>query len=191
MPAADVTALLIRWSDGDEHALEQLLPFVYDECRRIAAACLRGEQSGHTLNPTALVHEVYMLLIDQRRTSWKNRAHFYSIAARLMRRVLVDHARARHAKKRDATRLQLADAPAAAARAVVQPSPDADLLALDEALHRLGAKDPEQQRIVELRYFGGLTVDETAHVIGCSPRTVKREWQMARAWLHRELYPEV
>jgi RNA polymerase sigma factor (TIGR02999 family) len=190
MAAADVTALLIRWSDGDEHALEQLLPFVYGECRRIAAACLRREQAGHTLDATALVHEVYLLLVDQRRTSWKNRAHFYSIAARLMRRVLVDHARARHAQKRDATRLVLAEAPAAAIGGVVQPSPDADLLALDEALRRLADKDPEQHQIVELRYFGGLTIEETAHVIGCSPRTVKREWQMARAWLHRELYPE-
>jgi RNA polymerase sigma-70 factor, ECF subfamily len=189
MPVADVTALLIRWSGGDEDALEELLPFVYDECRRIAAACLRREQSGHTLDPTALVHEVYMLLVDQRRTSWKSRAHFYSIAARLMRRVLVDHARARHALKRDATRLLLAGAPAPAAGGVVYPSADADLLALDEALHRLAENDPEQHRIVELRYFGGLTVEETAHVIGCSPRTVKREWQMARAWLHRELYP--
>jgi RNA polymerase sigma factor (TIGR02999 family) len=184
---SDLTGLLIRWSDGEEAALEQLIPFVYDECRRIAAAHLRHEAVGHTLQPTALVHEAYMLLVDQRRTSWKNRAHFYSIAARLMRRVLVDHARARHARKRDRTRLLLADAPGLASLARVEPEHPVDLLALDEALQRLGEKDPGQQRIVELRYFGGLSVDETAHVVGCSPRTVKREWRLAKAWLYREL----
>jgi RNA polymerase sigma factor (TIGR02999 family) len=181
--ADDVTALLIRWSEGDEHALERLLPFVYDQCRRIAAAHLRREQAGHTLNPTALVHEVYLLMVNQRSTSWKNRAHFFSIAARLMRRVLVDHARARHSRKRDAARMLIADAPPHTVAAA-----DTDLLALDEALQRLGEHDPEQQRIVELRYFGGLTVEETAHVLGRSPRTVKREWQLAKAWLYRELH---
>jgi RNA polymerase sigma factor (TIGR02999 family) len=186
----DVTALLTRWSDGDEQALEQLLPFVYDECRRIAAAHLRRERTGHTLDATALVHEVYMLLVDQRRTSWKNRSHFFSIAARLMRRVLVDHARARHARKRDPTRLMIADAPAMNAADVADAAEDrqVDLLALDEALQRLGVIDPEQLRIVELRYFGGLTVEEAAHVVGCSPRTIKREWHLAKAWLFRELH---
>jgi RNA polymerase sigma factor (TIGR02999 family) len=186
---ADVTGLLVRWSAGDEQALDQLVPVVYDECRRIAGAHLRRERSGHTLDATGLVHELYMLLVDQRRTTWKNRAHFYSIAARLMRRVLVDHARARHAGKRDATRLLLGGAPEAGADAAREAESYADLLALDEALQRLGERDPEQQRLVELRYFGGLTVEETAHVLGCSPRTVKREWQLARAWLYRELQP--
>jgi RNA polymerase sigma factor (TIGR02999 family) len=182
---ADITGMLISWSEGEEDALEQLLPFVYDECRRIAAAHLRRERSGHTMDATALVHEVYMLLVDQRRTSWKNRAHFYSIAARLMRRVLVDHARARNAQKRDASRLLLTGVSGAGDAASDR---QVELLALDEALHRLGRVDPEQQRIVELRYFGGLTVEETAHVVGCSPRTVKREWQLAKAWLFRELH---
>jgi RNA polymerase sigma-70 factor, ECF subfamily len=183
---SDVTGLLVRWSDGDDAALERLLPLVYDECRRIAAAQLRRERSGHTLNPTALVHELYLHLVDQRRTSWQNRAQFFCIAGRLMRRVLVDHARARRAQKRDATRMVLA---------VGGSSDDgesdrlADILAIDEALHRLGERDPDQQRIVELRYFGGLTVEETAHVLGRSTRTVKREWQMAKAWLYRELSP--
>jgi RNA polymerase sigma-70 factor, ECF subfamily len=184
-PDSEVTGLLMRWSEGDEDALEQLIPFVYDECRRIAARQLRREHSGHTLNPTALVHELYMRLVDQHRTSWKNRAHFYCIAARLMRRVLVDHARARQARKRDATRLLLIDPPGAGPDAAADRV--ADLLTIDDALQRLGQRDADQQRLVELRYFGGLTVEETAHVLGRSPRTVKREWQLAKAWLYREL----
>jgi RNA polymerase sigma-70 factor, ECF subfamily len=185
-PGRDVTGLLVRWSEGDQEALDQLLPFVYDECRRIAANQLRSERGGHTLNPTALVHELYLLLVDQRHTSWKNRAHFYGIAARLMRRVLVDYARARHAQKRDSTRVLLLGEPAVTG----ETDRIADLLAIDEALHRLGRQDPEQQRIVELRYFAGLSVEETAHVVGRSARTVKREWQLAKAWLYRELHAE-
>jgi RNA polymerase sigma-70 factor, ECF subfamily len=185
---SDVTGLLIRWSEGDEDALEQLIPFVYQECRRIAASQLRRERSGHTLNPTALVHELYIRLVDQHHTTWKNRAHFYCIAARLMRRVLVDHARARHARKRDATRVVLTDQPGSAQPADADRI--ADLLTIDRALQRLGGQDADQQRIVELRYFGGLSVDETAHVLGRSPRTVKREWQLAKAWLYRELHPD-
>jgi RNA polymerase sigma-70 factor, ECF subfamily len=185
-PSSDVTGLLVRWSEGDHDALDQLLPFVYDECRRIAANQLRRERGDHTLNPTALVHELYLLLVDQRRTNWKNRAHFYGIAARLMRRVLVDYARARHAQKRDPTRFLL-DAPGSAPGG---PDRIADLLAIDEALHRLGQQDAEQQRIVELRYFAGLSVEETAHVVGRSARTVKREWRLAKAWLYRELHAE-
>jgi RNA polymerase sigma-70 factor, ECF subfamily len=182
----EVTGLLIRWSDGDEQALDSLLPLVYDQCRRIAAAQLRRERSGHSLNPTALVHELYLHLVDQRRTTWKNRAQFYGIAARLMRRVLVDHARRRLAWKRDPSRIVLSDAAAGGAEA----DRLTDVIALDEALHRLGAIDPAQQRVVELRYFGGLSVEEAAHVLDCSPRTIKREWQMARAWLYRELNPD-
>lgn len=187
MPApADVTALLIRWSEGDEKALDELLPFVYDECRRIAASQLRNERPGHTLSPTALVHEVYVHLVDQRRARWHNRTQFYSVAARLMRRVLVDHARARSRKKRDPRNLAIR-APDES-HALDRDGRIADVLAIDEALERLGVIDPEHQRIVELRFFGGLSVEETAQVLGRSPRTIKREWRLARAWLHREIF---
>lgn len=179
----DLTGWLIRWSEGDEQALDRLLPFVYEECRRIAARQLRAERGEHTLSPTALVHELYLRLIDQRRADWKSRAQFFAIAARLMRRVLVDHARRRSAQKRDAGRalLTLADRHTGGEERI------ADLLAIDEALARLGERDPDQQRVVELRFFAGLSVDETAHVLGCSPRTIKREWALAKAWLYREL----
>ncbi|MDF2771902.1 MAG: polymerase sigma factor [Geminicoccaceae bacterium] len=160
------------------------MPFVYDECRRIAARQMRGEREDHTLSPSALVNELYLRLVDQRRTTWSNRAHFFGIAAQLMRRVLVDHARARLAEKRDGRRLVVS---LEAADDVATPSPLTDVLGIDEALGRLGQIDPDQQRIVELRFFAGLTVDETAHVVGRSPRTVKREWQLAKAWLFREL----
>lgn len=187
--AGDVTGLLIRWSAGEEEALDQLLPFVYQECRGIAARQLRAERSDHTLNPTALVHELFLRLVDQRRATWHNRAQFFGIAARLMRRVLVDHARARRAAKRDPSAAPLLPL-AAPGDPGEYESRLADLLALDEVLQRLEALDPEQHRIVELRYFAGLSVEETAHVVNRSPRTVKREWQLARAWLFRELYPE-
>jgi RNA polymerase sigma factor (TIGR02999 family) len=182
----DVTALLLRWSEGDQDALQDVVPLVYDECRRIAARQLRRERSEHTLNPTTLVHELYLRLVDQTRANWKNRAQFFGIAAQMMRRILVDHARTRNAKKRDARVLvSLSDA---------LEAPDdpcsADVLAIDEALGRLARLDPDQERIVELRFFAGLTIEETAHVIGRSPRTVKREWQLAKAWLFRELHPE-
>jgi len=157
---------------------------VYDECRRIAARQMRGEREEHTLSPSALVNELYLRLVDQRRTTWSNRAHFFGIAAQLMRRVLVDHARARLAEKRDGGRLVVS---LEAADDVATPSPLTDVLAIDEALQRLGQIDPDQQRLVELRFFAGLTVDETAHVLNRSPRTVKREWQLAKAWLFREL----
>lgn len=187
---ADVTQLLVRWSAGDAGALERLLPLVYGELRRIASNQLRHERPDHTLAPTALVHELYFRLVDQSRTSWQNRAHFFGLAAQLMRRILVDHARAQQAEKRGGlvTRISLdemleedgepsgKDADAAA-----------DVLAIDDALERLAALDPDQARIVELRFFGGLTVDETASVLKRSPRTVKREWRLARAWLYRAL----
>lgn len=183
--STDVTGLLLRWSHGDSEALQHLLPLVYDECRRIAGRQLRRERREHTLSPTALVHELYLRLVDQRRATWKNRVQFFGIAAKLMRRILVDYARGRHAKKRDASRMLVSfDAaldPAAESRI-------ADVLAVDEALDRLGDRDPDQQRIVELRFFAGLTVEETALVLGRSPRTVKREWQLAKAWLFRELH---
>jgi RNA polymerase sigma-70 factor, ECF subfamily len=182
--AGDVTELLLQWSNGSDAALQRLMPLVYEECRRIAARQMRGERVEHTLSPTALVNELYLRLVDQHRTTWSNRAHFFGIAAQLMRRVLVDHARARLAEKRDGGRLVVS---LDAADDVATPSPLTDVVAIDEALGRLGQIDPDQQRIVELRFFAGLTVDETAHVLGRSPRTVKREWQLAKAWLFREL----
>ena len=183
-PPKDVTALLARWSRGDSDALDALMPIIYAECRRIAARQLALERRDHSLDPTALVHELYLRLVDQRRASWENRAQFFGVAARLMRRVLVDHARARHAEKRggDAVFVSLdaaADTP--------DDSQVADVLAIDEALERLAAHDPEQVQIVELRYFAGLTVEETARVVGRSSRTVKREWRLAKAWLYQEL----
>lgn len=181
---ADVTQLLLDWRAGDEIAGERLLPVVYDELRRQAARAMRREGE-HTLQATALVHEAYLRLVDQRRVEWKNRAHFFGIAARVMRRVLVDHARARHAAKRGggATAIALADEGHADANA---PAP-LDLLALHDALERLAALDADQARVVELRYFGGLSIEETAEAMGTSPATVKREWAVARAWLRREL----
>ena len=163
------------------------MPVVYAECRRVAAQQLRKEHRDHTLDPTALVHELYLRLVDQRRATWANRAQFFGIAAQLMRRVLVDYARARHAHKRggSATFVSLA-----AAADTPDESRVADVLAIDEALERLAAFDPEQVRIIELRFFAGLTVEETARLVGRSPRTVKREWRLAKAWLYRELRPE-
>lgn len=180
----DVTALLLRWSAGEQDALQRVLPLVYDECRRIAARQLRGERSDHTLNPTTLVHELYLRLVDQTRASWKNRAQFFGVAAHMMRRILVDHARTRNAKKRDARMLVTFGT-----RESTEESHVADVLAIDEALGRLAQLDPDQERIVELRFFAGLTVEETAHVLGRSTRTVKREWALAKAWLYRELNP--
>ena len=187
----DVTQLLVRWSEGDAGALERLLPLVYGELRRIASNQLRHERPDHTLAPTALVHELYFRLVDQSRTSWQNRAHFFGLAAQLMRRILVDHARAQQAEKRGGsiTRISLDEMLAEDA----EPSGEdagaaADVLAIDDALERLAALDPDQARIVELRFFGGLTVEETASVLKRSPRTVKREWRLARAWLYRALH---
>ena len=183
--SANVTGLLIAWSQGDEKALKRLMPVVYDECRRIAARQLARERRDHTLDPTALVHELYLRLVDQRRATWENRAQFFGIAAQIMRRILVDYARARQADKRggSATFVSLA-----AAAETPDDSRVADVLAIDDALERLAADDPEQVRIIELRFFAGLTVEETARVLGRSPRTVKREWRVAKAWLYRELH---
>lgn len=153
----------------------------------MAARQLRGERPEHTLNPTALVHETYLRLVDQRRTTWRNRAQFFGVAAHVMRRILVDHARARNAQKRNAARTLVSFD---AALGVPDDPRAGDVLAIDEALARLAALDPDQERIVELRFFAGLTVEETAHVLGRSPRTVKREWQLAKAWLFRELQRE-
>lgn len=179
----DVTRLLIASSAGDRAAMDELLPMVYDELRRLAQSYLRNERPGHTLQGTALVHEAYLRLIDQKNVQWKNRAHFFGIAAQMIRRILVDHARGRNAEKRGAgaPRLSLDEALG------VPGGRDLDLISLDDALNGLAQIDPEQSRIVELRFFGGLSIDETAAVIGVSPATVNREWAAARAWLFREM----
>jgi RNA polymerase sigma factor (TIGR02999 family) len=180
----DVTRLLKAWSDGDQHALDDLLPVVYAEVRRLARSYLRRERSDHTLQPTALVHEAYLRLVDQRDVRWQNRAHFFGIAAQIMRRILVDHARMRHAGKRGNG---LAPVALDDAMQVAAPDADLDVVALDEALETLAELDPRQARIVELRYFGGLSIEETGEIVNLSPATVKREWAAARAWLRREL----
>lgn len=187
MPAdTDITGLLIQWSQGGPDALERLMPVIYGECRRIAERQLGRERRDHTLDPTALVHELYLRLVDQRRATWENRAQFFGIAAQLMRRILVDYARARHAEKRGGSAIFVS---LAAAANTPDESRIADVLAIDEALGRLASYDAEQVRIIELRFFAGLTVEETARVVGRSPRTVKREWRLAKAWLYRELRP--
>lgn len=180
---ADVTRLLADWREGDQQALEQLAPLVYDELRRLAGRYLRRERINHTLQSTALVHEAYLRLIDQSRVQWQNRAHFFGVAAQMIRRILVDHARGHQAAKRGSgvARLSLDEALDASAPR------DLDLVALDDALETLARLDPQQSRIIELRYFAGLSIEETAEVVGVSPATVKREWASARAWLFREL----
>ena len=177
----EVTALLKAWSGGERGALERLLPLVYGELRRLAASYMRQERPDHTLQPTALVHEAYLRLVDQN-VSWQNRAHFFGIAAKMMRRILVDHARRRQAAKRNAPIYRLSPP-----EGLAGPDRDPELLGLDQALGDLEALDPRQARIVELRFFGGLGVEETAVVVGVSSATVKREWRTARAWLRREI----
>ena len=182
-PSAEVTQLLQQWSNGQEQALDRLLPQIHAELRKLAASYLRKERPSHTLQPTALVNEAFLKLVDQRAVKWQNRAHFFGIAAQAMRRILVDHARAHGAGKRGGgeRRVSLDDAPAIAGTV------DVDVLALDEALTRLATIDPQQSRVVELRFFGGLTMEETAEVMQISPATVGREWRMAKAWLFAEL----
>ena len=183
----DVTALLADWSRGDRTALNQLLPLVYAELRRIAARQLRSERVGHTLQPTALVHEVYLRIVDQRHVDWQSRAHFFGVAAQVMRRILVDHARRHSAAKRgEGVRcVSIDDAQD------VPASGEIPILALDHALDRLGKVDSELAKIVELRAFGGLTIEEAAHVLNVSPSTVKRDWRTAKAWLTRELGSDI
>ncbi|HEV3334532.1 MAG TPA: sigma-70 family RNA polymerase sigma factor [Bryobacteraceae bacterium] len=180
---ADVTQLLVSWSTGNQAALEELMPLVYGELRRLASAYLRRERPDHTLQSTALVHEAFLKLVNQRDVEWRNRAHFYGIAAQIIRRILVDYARSHHAEKRGsgAVKLALDEALAVANRT------DLDLVDLNEALEQLALMDPRQNRIVELRFFAGLSIEETAEVMQLSPATVKREWNSARAWLFREL----
>jgi RNA polymerase sigma factor (TIGR02999 family) len=183
-PAPDVTQLLVNWSRGDQAALEQLMPLVYGELRRLAAAYLRRERSNHTLQSTALVNEAFLRMVQQHEVQWRNRAHFYGIAAQMIRRILVDYARSQHAEKRGsgAVKLELDEA-----MAVAQTAPDVDLLLLNDALDRLAQLDERQSRVVELRFFAGLSIEETAEVLHLSPASIKREWHTARAWLFREM----
>lgn len=178
-----VTELLRAWADGDDGALERLTPLVEAELRRLARAYMRRERREHTLQTTALVNEAFLRLTDARRVRWQDRAHFVGIAACLMRRVLVDHARTRGARKRggDARRVTLDDGLAVAAE------PAMDVVALDRALSALAAADARKGRVIELRFFGGLSVEETAEVLGVSPDTVRRDWRLAKLWLLREL----
>ena len=182
--AAPFDELVARASRGDRPSLDTLLPLVYDELRRLAAHYLRGERPRQTLQPTALVHEAYLRLLKDRPDRWQNRAHFCAIAAHLMRQILIERARARDAQKRGggAPRVTFDEA-----LPVTAPGGHVDLIALDSALERLAALDADHARIVELRYFGGLTIEETADAMGTSPATVKRHWALARAWLAREL----
>lgn len=179
----DVTLLLLEWNRGDAEAREKLIPLVYCELRRLAGRSLRGERGDHTLQPTALVHEAYLKLIDQRRVRWRNRAHFFAVAAGLMRRILVDHARRRNAQKRGAGVARVS----ADETAAVPWARDVDVLDLDRALTELSGFDPEQGHVVEMRFFGGLSIEETAEALGRSKATVNRDWSMAKAWLHQRL----
>jgi RNA polymerase sigma factor (TIGR02999 family) len=180
---AEVTRLIGEYRRGDRAALEQLVPLVYAELRKVAARALRAERQGHTLQPTALVHEAYLRLADQKDVQWQNRAHFLGCAAQIMRHILIDSARGRRAGKRGggAVRVTLDDALGVAA------ARELDLIALDDALSALAALDARQARVVELRYFGGLSIEETAEVLGVSPATVSNDWAVARTWLRREL----
>jgi RNA polymerase sigma factor (TIGR02999 family) len=179
----ETTTLLAASTLGDAQATDRLMTLVYAELKRLAAHYLRGERPDHTLQPTALVNEAYLQLVDQKNHRWQNRAHFVGVAAQLMRRILVDHARAHKAAKRGGgeVKVPLDDA------FVMSNERSKELLAIDEALERLAARDPQQSRIVELRFFGGLSVEETAGVLGISTATVKRDWSVARAWLYREI----
>jgi RNA polymerase sigma factor (TIGR02999 family) len=182
----DVTALLQAWGRGEQTALDELLPLVYGELRRQAARHLRNQPVGHTLQATALVHEVYLRLVDRPNADWQSRAHFFGVAARAMRNILVDHARARRTVKRGGEPRQLTLGAADALGDGAAES-EVDVLALDEALARLAELDPRQAQVVELRYFAGSSIEETAHVLGISHATVEREWRTARLWLRREL----
>jgi RNA polymerase sigma factor (TIGR02999 family) len=182
----EVTRLLHVWRAGDEGALEQLTPLVYHELHRLARRYMAGEQSGHTLQTTALVHEVYLRLVDAKNVDWQNRAHFYALCAGLMRRILVDFARSRNYQKRGGQFAHIKLEEAATVSAVVS----SELLAVDEALKELAAVDPRKSEVVELRFFGGLTVEETATALQVSPETVMRDWKLAKAWLLRELSHE-
>jgi len=179
----DLTGLLLEWNEGNDAALEKLTPLVYSELRRIAQACMAGERPGHTLQASALVNEAFLKLIDTRRVQWKNRAHFFAISAKLMRRILVDFARRKHYQKRGGGAVQVT------LDENVSPTTDRsrDLVELDDALNALAALNPRVSQVVELRYFGGLTENETAEALQVSTDTVLRDWKFAKVWLHREL----
>jgi RNA polymerase sigma factor (TIGR02999 family) len=181
--SSQVSKLLVNWRRGDQGAREALIPLVYNELRRLARLHLRRERPDHTLQSAALVHEAYLRLIRQDHPQWQNRAHFFGVAAQLMRHILVDHASNRAAAKRGAgaPRLSLDE------EVALPQARDVDIVALDDALNQLAALDPQQSRVVELRFFGGLSIEETSVVLGISPATVKREWATARAWLQREM----
>lgn len=185
-PPNEITERLIAWGAGDRAALDQLIPVVYQELRRMAGNYLRQENPGHTLQPTALVHEAWLRLIDQARVDWRNRAQFFGVAAQMMRRILVDHAKAKHREKRggDAVKLSLDDA------INLSRERAADLLALDDALDELTRVDERKSRVVELRYFGGFTVEEIAQILEVSPETVMRDWKLAKAWLYQQIRQE-
>ena len=179
--AHDVTQLLAQWANGDKQALDDLTPLVYKELGRLAASHLRKERKSHTLQPTALVHEAYLRLVDQKNPNWQNRSHFFGVASQLMRRILVDHARKRQADKRAGQRVSIEEAVS------FQPERSRELLALDGALTALERLDQRKSRAVELRYFGGLSMDEIAHTLDVSVVTVRRDLRMAEAWLNREM----
>lgn len=179
----NVTGLLLAWSDGDQAALEKLIPLVYAELHRLARRYMRREVAGHTLQTSALVNEAYLRLIDAHRVRWQNRSHFFAVSAQLMRRILVDFARARQSLRRGGRACQVS----LDEGLVVSPERGADMLALDEALERLSALNARQSQVVELRYFGGLNEEEVAEVLKVSSRTVRHDWSLARAWLYREL----
>jgi RNA polymerase sigma-70 factor, ECF subfamily len=179
--ADDLTGLLIDWRDGDDSALEKLTPLVYDELRRIAHRYVQRERNGHTLHTTALVNEAYLRLAGQQKIQWQSRAHFFAVSAQVMRRILIDHARRRHYAKRggDADHIQVEQADP------MSPERASELVALDEALSQLGELDSRKARVVELRYFGGLSLEETAEVLQVSVMTVRRDWRAAKAFLYR------
>jgi len=179
-----ITQLLNQWSNGDAEVLDDLMPLIYVELRRQASGYLRRERVNHTLQPTALINEAYLKLIDQRDVKWQNRAHFFAIAAQAMRRILVDYARERHREKRGGAAENL---PIDEALTIVSQEKSVDLVALDEALNKLAKFDERQSRVVELRYFSGLSIDETAEVLNVSNVTIRRDWNMAKAWLHQEI----
>jgi RNA polymerase sigma factor (TIGR02999 family) len=180
----EVTELLIKWGGGDKDALDRLLPMVYTELHRMAAHYLRGERVDHTLQPTALINEAYLRLIGSKSVTWESRAHFFGIAAQVMRRILVDHARQHRADKRGG---EFKKVPIDAANELASKQEDIDLVALDAALTRLAEVDPEQSKLVELRYFAGLTIEDAAQVMSMSLGTAKRRWTSAKAWLRREI----
>ena len=179
-----ISHILKEWGDGGQEASEKLMPLVYDELRRQASMYMRRERIGHTLQTTALIHEAYLKLVDQRDVNWQNRAHFFGIAAQAMKRILVDYAKSRHREKRGGAAENLT---LDAARFVVSEGKSVDLIALDEALTRFAKFDPQQAKIVELKYFGGMQIDEIAEALRISPATVKREWNSAKAWLRSEI----